>query len=122
MSTVKSFLKESLARLTGNTSEVIAQKNYRKATSSVDSQLAALNAKQVDDETNIENALESLNNAKYPTEVITDNKYYLDNIKQSYDYWAKATNILNNTKASIKFFTELKAEFNAEVTPAVATA
>lgn len=112
---MKSFLKEVIARVAGDEAEVVAQKNYRKATSAVKSQVAALQAKEVDDEAAVEQAQENLDNATYPTTPITDNKAYVAGIQRAYDALQKAEDELVATRDSIDFFSSLLEGFDKEV-------
>lgn len=106
-----SFVKQVVAKLKGDDNEVLAEKISRKAISAVDSQIAALNAKIVDLETEKENAEEKLNEAMYPTTMITDNKYYCDNIVRAQSAVDVATENLENAKESLVYFKALLAKF-----------
>jgi hypothetical protein len=110
----KSFLKEVIARVKGDQAEVVAQKNYRKATSAINSQLATLKAKEVDDEAAVDQAKENLDNAKFPTTLISDNKYYVGDIKKQFDALEQAKETLTATRDSIKYFESLLVEFDVE--------
>lgn len=112
MGNVTSFVKEVLARLSGNEGQVVAEKNYRKAKSAINSQLAALRAKEVDEESAVENAEEQLHNAKYPTDLIDDNKYYVQNIVAAETKLKSAQNSLEETRTSIEYFDALLKEFD----------
>lgn len=107
----QSFAKEVLARLKGDDAKAIAEKNARKAMSAVEGQLAALKAKEVDLENTLEDAQENLGNAKYPTEMITDNQYYIRNIQKAQELLNKAEEELADVKASIVYFTDLLKSF-----------
>jgi hypothetical protein len=74
MSTLSSYMKEALAIIKGDTAEAIAAKNERKGKSAFESQIAALRAKLVDDESAIEEAEEKLKEAYYPSSIISDAK------------------------------------------------
>lgn len=115
MSKVKSFIKEVVARVAGDNAEVTAQKNYRKASSAIQSQIAALKAKEVDDEAALDTENENLENAKFPVTLITDNRSYTSNIKMCYDRVQQATKNLNDTRESIYFFENLLKQYDAEV-------
>lgn len=114
MSTLKSFVKETVARLTGDSTEVIAQQNYRKATSALTSQIAQLNYKKVDAEQKVENAKEALKEAKYPTSLIQDGSSYLDNINNAYFALETAKEELEQIEESIDYYETLQEEFEAE--------
>lgn len=115
MKKMKSFIKEVVARVAGDQAEVVAQKNYRKATSAVKSQIAALQAKEVDDEASVDTANENLEIAKFPTLAITDNKSYISNIKYYQDAIDKANDTLASTRESIAYFEALLASYDKEV-------
>lgn len=112
---MKSFIKEVAARITGDNAEATAQKNYRKATSAIDVQVHTLKAKLVDQEAAVETATENLENAQFPTSLITDNSYYVSNIKSQYDNLEAKKEALEATKNSIAFFEGLLVKFDAEV-------
>src|SRR5690242_8263015 len=109
MNKVSNFLKEVTARFKGDANEVVAAQNERKANSAVKGQLAALNAKLVDDESNVEDKTENYKNTLYPTSKITDNSYYIRSVVAAKSSLDDAKAALESTKASIKFFEELLA-------------
>jgi len=115
MSKVKSFFKETIARITGDTNEVIAQQNYRKAVAAVKGQLASLESDKVNAEENLENAKEALQGAKYPDSKISNTDFYLSNIHEASDEVECAQSALDSIQASIKFNEALLAEFETEV-------
>ena len=113
MSKVTNFFKEVTARLKGDENGVIAAKVERKALSAINGQLAALKAKQVDDETAVEDAQEAFNNAIFPTAVFTDNRWYVTSIQSAQDRLESAQADLVATMESIAFFEGLlKTHFN----------
>jgi len=115
MNKISNFAKEVLSKLKGDEKGVIAAKNERKANSALNGQLAALKAKQVDDESSLEDAQEGLKNAKYPTSLITDNKYYVDDIKSAQMRVDSVQQTLDDTKASIEFYEKLLVEYANQV-------
>jgi len=112
---VTNFAKQVLAQLKGDENTEIALRNARKADSAYSSQLAALRAKLVDDEVNVEEAQENYNKAKYPKTVINDNKAFVQNVKIYYERLQTAQDTLTATKDSIEFFEGLLKEASAEV-------
>jgi hypothetical protein len=102
-----SFVKEVVARLSGDNDEAVAQKVARKAMSALEGQVAALKSKIVDDEQALEDAQEALGNAIYPTTVFTDNKAYCKGIATAQAAVDAKQETLDETKASIAFFTKL---------------
>lgn len=112
---VKNFVKQLTARLKQDQDAVVVLKNQRKADSAINSQLAALESKVVDLEEVVENRVEALNDAKYPTTLITDNKRYVDNIVRAKEALDNAQADLESAKESIVFFKKLQLENNEEV-------
>ena len=105
------FVQQVMARLKGDDTAALAAKIARKAVSAVDSQIAALNASQVDAEDAVEEATEALNVAKYPIEEIKDGKNYIRGIQMAEDKLAQATQALEDLNKSIKYFEDLAASF-----------
>lgn len=115
MSTVTSYYKQMLGFLKGDNAQVIAAKNERKSNSAIQGQLAALRAKQVDDESRVEDTQEALTKAYFPTDLITDNGYYIRNIIRAKEALDTASTTLTSTKDSITFFEGLAKDFSITV-------
>jgi hypothetical protein len=115
MGKVKSYLREVGARLKGDEKQVIAEKNYRKATSAINGQIAALKAKEVNDEDAVENATDVLNSIKYPTTLIHTPQAYVRDVVSAQETLDAAKASLEATRASIKFNEDLLEDFNKEV-------
>ena len=115
MSTVSSYFKQALAILVGDHASEIAAKNERKANSAISSQIATLEAKEVDDEALVDDAEEALKLAKYPKEVITNNLSYVTNIKYKQEALDDAKTTLESTRDSIKYFQAIKSDFASQV-------
>jgi hypothetical protein len=111
---VTNFVKQVMAQLKGDENQVVATKNARKGDSAVQSQISALRSKLVDDESNVEDKTEALYKAKYPTALITNNNSYVTNIVYAQENLDAAKKQMDETKASIEFFTGLQEELNAE--------
>ena len=107
----KLFIAQVVAKLKGDNNEELAIKISRKALSAVDSQLAALRAKEVDLEGTLEDATDALNEAKFPTTMITDNQAYIRGIQNAEKAKVEAEDNLNDVKESIKYFEGLLASF-----------
>lgn len=107
----KAFIAEVTARLKGDNDGALAAKIARKAISAVDSQLAALKAKEVDLENSLEDAKEALKNAKYPLEMINDGQSYIRGIKNAQEAEERAAEDLQDVVDSIKYFEGLLASF-----------
>lgn len=117
MSTIKnaeSFVKETIARMKGDTDEALAQRNYRKAVSTINQQLAARESSKIEAEETIDDAKEALNKAKYPDTKITDGNSYLMNISEAKYNLESAQENLNDIKEEIKELESLKKEFNGK--------
>ena len=107
----QAFIKEVTARLKGDVEGVIAAKNARKAISAVDSQLASLKSAIVDAETAIEDAVENLGNAKYPTVLITNNREYIEGIKNAQEKLDEAKDFLASLNDSVAYFEDLLSTY-----------
>lgn len=107
----KLFIAQVVAKLKGDDAEAKAAKNARKALSAVEGQLAALRAREVDLENNVEDANEALNNAKFPTELITSNTYYIASIQKAQSAYDTAVSSLDEVKESIVYFEKLLKTF-----------
>lgn len=107
----KLFIQQVVAKLKGDNNEELATKIARKALTAVDAQLAALRAKEVDLEGSLEDANEALNDAKFPTTMITDNSAYIRNIQKAQENRDAAQDNLDDIKNSIKFFETLMKEY-----------
>ena len=112
VSNVKSFVEEVIARLEGDSDKAVAARNHRKANSAVRGQVAALEAKKVDDEVALEEALEKLGDAKYPTKPITNNQTYIQGIKNAQDLVDSREEELASTNEALKYFEDLAEEFS----------
>jgi len=105
------FIKEVLARLTGDGTEALAAKISRKAVSAIEGQLASLNSKKVDLENTLEEAEENLEAAKYPVTIISQNETYISNILTAQRKVNEAKANLEATVEAAKYFEELLASF-----------
>jgi uncharacterized protein (DUF111 family) len=104
---VSSFVKEVVARLSGDNDEATAQKVARKAMSALEGQVAALKSRLIDDEQEVEDAEEALANAIYPTTVFSNAKQYCEGIANAQAKVESAKEELQSTKDSIEFFQKL---------------
>jgi hypothetical protein len=105
------FVKEVLARLTGDDNEALANKIARKSVSAVSGQISALEAKEIDDENTLEDAQDALQTAIYPTALFSDNKSYCQGIANAQAKVDAAQDTLDNTRTSLAFFNGLLAKF-----------
>lgn len=108
--TVKTFADLVVARLTGDDAKVKAIRIEKKAKSAFKSQLAALEASIVDAEMHVEEALENFNNAVVPAGDITNGKSYVLGIQRAQESLDSKEEVLQDLKASLRYFTELFAE------------
>lgn len=107
---MNTFVKEVVARLKGDNAEVLASQNERKAKSGFKQQLSSLEAKQVDDEIRVAEALDAVQNAKYPTSKIENVSDYLTGISKAQAVLVDAQERLDATTESIKVWSALEAE------------
>ncbi len=113
MNQVTNFLKIVTAKLTGDKDKEVAAKNEKKANAAVKGQIASLESRLIDAETKVEEATDALNEAKYPTVLVSDVETYLENILEAQNDLDEVQAELDSVKESIKYFTDLKAEFTA---------
>lgn len=115
MSTVKSFLKETLARITGDKDTVVAEKNFRKCTAAIKGQLSALESQLVNVEDDLDTANERLNTVKYPTTLTSGGEDYIEQLVSAQESVEYQEDRLKDIKASIEFFKKTLEEYNTEV-------
>lgn len=113
-SKTKSFVKEVLARMKGDSVTATAEKNYRKATAAINGQIASLQSKLIQEESRVEEAQEALDNAKYPSEAITSDENYVKGIKDKQEAFNTAKENLDNVTESLKYYQDLLKGFDAE--------
>jgi Tfp pilus assembly protein PilX len=101
---MSNFIKEVTARLKGDEQGVLAAKIERKASSAIKSQIAALTSHIVDAESAVEEAEERLQNAIYPTEMITNNNVYIAGIKAAKENLDEKLAYLTDVKESLTYF------------------
>lgn len=106
------LVREIAARIQGDDNAAKAAKIARKCVSSVKSQIAALEAREVDLEDSLETALENLNNAQYPTEAISSGQSYIRGIESAQQAFNDAEEELASVKDSIAYFVELQKRHN----------
>lgn len=112
---VKSFIKETIARLTQDDKTVIGEQNYRRVDSGLAGQIATLQGKKIDAENQVADAEEALAKAKYPDYRITDITGYFRSVKQAQEELQSAQDSLAQVVDSIAYYTKWQAENNAEV-------
>jgi hypothetical protein len=109
------FVKEILARLTGENTDAQAAKIARKSISAIEGQVAALKGKVIDDENKVEDAEEALKAAIYPTSLPSDSSSYTRTIVNAKSSVDAAKEVLDATKASISYFEGLLTEVTEEI-------
>lgn len=115
MSTVSLFFKQVLAQFKGDADVAIAAYNERKAKVAFKSQIAALEAKVIDDENAVDDAQDGLNTAMFPTVKIDNGAHYIKNLAYYNDRLENAKANLQATNKSLEFFRGLLAKEWAEV-------
>lgn len=112
---VKSYIKQALSFIKGETDGVIAEQNFRSADAGVNGQVYAQKAKLVQAEQKLEAAQKAFNEAKYPTTSIKDTDRYVNNLVSANNSVELAQEEVDSVKKAIAFFEGLTAEFNTEV-------
>ena len=112
---ITNFAKQVLAQLAGDTDGVIAAQNERKCLSALESQIAVLNGKVVDQEETVKDREEALNKAKFPSVKVVDRDAYLRGIKEAQARLDDAQSTLNDTNESIAYWKGCIAEFSETV-------
>ena len=105
------YVKRALALVKGDKDEQIALYNQVKADAAIDKNLSNLRAKLVDDKLAVKDAEDALENVKYSPETkISSLDAYTNNIVSKKAALDNAKDAVDNTEASIKYFTDLKTE------------
>ena len=112
---IKSYVKQALHFLAGETDKVVAEQNFRSADAAVNGQVFALKSEEVQKEQALANAAKNLDEAKYPQFAIKNTSTYLASIVSAKRNLDEAQAQLDEVKESIVFFQGLSAEFNTEV-------
>ncbi len=111
MSMITSYAKEILARLKGDKAAEVAAYNERKSSSTIRGNISTLEGMIVDQEEAIKDAEEALKDAYYPIEKITDNKRYLEGIKNAQARLEERQELLKDTNESIAYWKKVLATF-----------
>lgn len=112
---VTNFAKQALALLTGDTDKAIVLANERKCNSALESQIAVLKGKVVDQEEAVNEAKEALNKAKFPTTKVENREYYLQGVVRAQDRVDAAQEALAETNDKIAYWEALVAEYAEQV-------
>lgn len=108
---VTKFVELVIAKLKGDENQVIAIKNERKASNGFKSQLASLDSKLSDKETELEEAKEALESAICPTNLISDINEYFSVIKNKRERMLALQDEVEMIKESIEWFKEQQAKY-----------
>lgn len=119
MNKMKSFVKQFIAVVTGDTAEAIAQKTLRQADNSLKSHISALNFETMQFEEALEKAVEAeqlatINNGK----LIDSKEQYVSNLLQAKNNVTKAEDALKAHKDKIAFLQEKLEALDKEETSA----
>lgn len=115
MTKVKSYVKQALAFITGDSNQVVAEQNYRSADAAINGQVYAQKAKLVQAEQKLETAKKAFEEAKYPTTVIRSTENYVQSVVAANNSVELAQEEVDEVKKAISFFEGLIAEFNTMV-------
>ena len=109
-----SFVKEVMARLSGDTDKATAERNYRLASAAIEGQLSTLTGKKVKAEVKLETEQENLETAIYPTKLIDDSGDYCRSIASAQGNVDSAQDKLDSIEDSIIYFEALQMKINGE--------
>lgn len=109
------FVKETIARLKGDTATVTATKNHRTATAGIQCQLAALKAEEVKAEMKAEKAEETLKAIKFPDNLIENTDSYVRSVFEAEDAVEEAKENIEAIRKSIARCEALLKEYDSEV-------
>jgi len=98
------FIKEVLARITGDNAEATANKIARKALCAVESQISGLKSQINDQEDVVADKAEALENAIYPKEAFENGKSYVAAVSAAYTAHEDAKECLEDLNTQLKFW------------------
>ena len=111
--TASSFVKEVMARITGDSDKATAERNYRLASAAIEGQLSTLTGKKVKAEVELETKQENLESAIYPTKLIGDSSDYCRSIGSCQKGIDEAQDKLDSIEDTIDYFEALKIKINS---------
>lgn len=112
---VKSFFKQVLATIKGDTAEATAEKIYRGAVSAFNVQISALTGDQISLEDKLEAAKENLEKATINNgNLIEDRARYINNILSAQNDVTSAEEALDKHKAKLAFLKKRMAALDKE--------
>jgi len=112
---IKSFIRETKARLKGDTAGKIGEKNLRTADAALELQLAQLNIEKMKAETHLEKTKEKMMDTIHPKELIEDDSNYITGLARVNREVKDAEKTLKDINNSIDFFRGLQKEINEDV-------
>lgn len=104
------FVQQTVNRMKESSDQNIAERNEKKAAAAFKSQIAQQEGKLVDLEMGVSDAQQAMENAFYPTTMITSAESYLQGIKEAKRNLDNAEAALSNAKESIEFMKNALAE------------
>jgi hypothetical protein len=107
-----SFVKEVMARITGDSDKATAERNYRLASAAIEGQLSSLTGSRVKAEVELETKQDNLESAIYPTKLIDDSGEYCRNIAYCQEKVNDAQDKLDAIEVSIAYFEALRTKVN----------
>lgn len=115
MKKVNSFIKQFIATVQGDSATVLAEKNYRRATSAIKAQIAVAEAELVNLEEKVSNAQEALMSS-YVNEgkEITSGEIYVQNLINKNNDVTVTENSLKKHQAKMEFLNKTLNLLNEE--------
>lgn len=113
--TIKSYVKQVLAQLTGDQAAATAERNYRMSKAALKGQIASLQCDEVRQENVVSQKEENLLRATYPATPINDMEQYVKGVRYAQIALDDAKKDLENVKHSITYFNNLLESFDEEV-------
>lgn len=112
---VASYIKETLARLSGNTDKVIAERNYRFSTSALELKISEEKHKLNKLQREVEKAKEALETAKYPTYELSNEDSYLSSLRNAQNSLTQAEDNVSQNQENTKFLQTVLDDYNNQV-------
>ena len=116
MNTVKSFVRQFVAAVVGDTDTVLAEKNFRLADSALQTQIAILTGGTIKKEDAVTSAQEQLDSSRINgAKTITDPDQYVENLLRAKNNLTNAEQDLKKHKEKLDFLKGELAALSAEV-------
>lgn len=113
---MKSFVKQFVALVEGDSAEATAQKTFRAADSSINTHIAVLTGDLIAKEDAVTAAEENLQRAKVNNgQMIIDRDQYIKNLFHAKNTLVEAEEALDDHIAKIEFLSSVQTELEAEV-------